>query len=207
MWLVTSNMTWYKYSGRQRSFLWRNITHNSFSQFIWLWMLWIHFLNSHWLRKCKHRKNTRHPLAVCVISLIVTLDQLLREMRVKDVWLILVTLIVLKECYCCIKQYKLLIRNKEVNSHGTCKNVRPTMHLRQFRICQRESMNSGLVEEKDYPELSKLALSLLYLKCSTADIERSFSICKNILSYRYQLGSQMLEASILIRLWLDTFWY
>ena len=61
-------------------------------------------------------------------------------------------------------------------------------------------MNSGLVEEKDYPELSKLALSLLYLKCSTADIERSFSICKNILSYRYQLGSQMLEASILIRL-------
>ena len=43
------------------------------------------------------------------------------------------------------------------------------------------------------------------MKCSTADIERGFSIWKSILCHRYSLGSEMLEASILIRLGLDSF--
>ena len=73
-----------------------------------------------------------------------------------------------------------------------------------------EGMGKGIYEfwisrRKEYPELSKLALSLLYLKCSSADIERSSSICKSIISNRCSLDSKMLEASILIRLGLDTF--
>ena len=73
-----------------------------------------------------------------------------------------------------------------------------------------QEMGEGIYEFwisiwKEYPELSKLALSLLYMKCSKADIERSFSICKSILCHRYSLGSEMLEASILIRLGLDSF--
>lgn len=43
---------------------------------------------------------------------------------------------------------------------------------------------------KGYPELSKLALSLLYLKCSTADIERSFSILQKYFKSSLSIGFQ-----------------
>ncbi|KAG0663653.1 hypothetical protein C6P45_000753 [Maudiozyma exigua] len=73
-----------------------------------------------------------------------------------------------------------------------------------------QEMGEGIYEfwisrRNEYPELSKLALNLLYMKRSTADIERSFSICKSILCHWYSLGSEMLAASILIRLGLDSF--
>lgn len=55
------------------------------------------------------------------------------------------------------------------------------------------------------PKLSKLALSLLYSKCSSADIERTFSICKNIIRDRENMRPDTFQASIRIRLSLNDF--
>ena len=58
---------------------------------------------------------------------------------------------------------------------------------------------------KDLPKLSTLALHLLYCKASSADIERTFSICKRAINGRSKLAPEKLEASVLIRMALVSF--
>lgn len=94
-------------------------------------------------------------------------------------------------------------------------------HLNEFEIYMLEPKLNDVPDtleeamEKTYnywidkrvslPYLSNLALTLLYTKCSSVDIERTFSICKKIIKDRENMRPEAFQASIRIRLALNEF--